>query len=186
MKSEKILADRFIQQLDVRAEQFDDGSYLCIREPLTRQHLATHIRRDITLGAYVLNKKGHARDTVFDADDEVDYHRLFSMANRLAVEGVPSQMEESRRGGHLWFFHERAISGEAAKRFGAGLSIRFELESEVFPKSVTGDVGSLIRLPFGIHRKSRKRYPFVNIEDGLPIAPTVRQQLLKLRSVEKV
>jgi hypothetical protein len=186
MKSEKILADRFIQRHDVRAEQLDDGSYLCIREPLTRQHLSAHIRGDVTLGAYVLNDKGHARYTVFDADDEVDYHRLFSMANRLAVEGVPSQMEELRRGGHLWFFHERAISGEAAKRFGKGLSIRFELESEIFPKSVTGDVGSLIRLPFGIHRKSGKRYPFVNIEDGLPIAPTVRQQLLKLRSVEKV
>jgi hypothetical protein len=186
MKSEKLLATRFIRRYDVRAEQQDDGSYICIREPLTGDHLRSHLRGDLTLGAYVLNENGHASYTVFDADDEVEYHRLFSMANRLALEEIPSYMEESRRGGHLWFFHERAISGEAAKRFGEGLSIRFGLETEVFPKSVTGNVGSLVRLPFGIHRKSGQRYPFVNIEDGLLIAPTVRQQLIKLQTAERV
>ena len=186
MKSERILADKFIQRWDVRAQQLDNGSYFCIREPLTRDHLRQHIRGRITVGAYILSEKGHARYTVFDADNDVEYHRLFSMANRLAVEEIPSFMEESRRGGHLWFFHERAISGEAAKRFGEGLSIRFDLSSEIFPKTVTENVGSLIRLPFGIHRKSGKRYPFVNIEDGLPIAPTVRQQLIKLGNAEKV
>ena len=36
MKSVEILGDKFIQRWDVRAEQQEDGSYLCIREPLTR------------------------------------------------------------------------------------------------------------------------------------------------------
>jgi hypothetical protein len=186
MKSEKILGNRFIQRWDVRGEQQDDGSYLCIRQPLTGEHLRSHIRGELTLGAYVLNEKGHARYTVFDADTDVEYHRLFSMADRLAVEGVPSYMEESRRGGHLWFFFERAISGEAALQFGQGLSVRFNLEAEIFPKTVTDNVGSLIRLPFGTHRKSGERYPFVNIDDGLPIAPTVRQQLNILRDADVV
>ena len=186
MKSERILADKFIQRWDVRAQQLDNGSYFCIREPLTRDHLRQHIRGRITLGAYILNEKGHARYMVFDADNDVEYHRLFSMANRLAVEQIPSYMESSRRGGHLWFFFERAISGEAALRFGQGLSIRFDLDSEIYPKTVTDDVGSLIRLPFGVHRRSGERYPIVNIEDGLPIAPSVRQQLVKLRDAQKV
>lgn len=186
MKSAEILGARFIQRWDVHAQQQQDGSYLCVREPLTKEHLQEHIGGELTLGAYVLNERGHARYVVFDADDDVEGRRLFSMANRLAVEGIPSYMESSRRGGHLWFFFERAVSGEAAIRFGQGLSVRFGIESEIFPKTVTDNVGSLIRLPFGVHRKSGQRYPFVNIEDGLPIAPTVRQQIVRLRDADLV
>jgi hypothetical protein len=186
MKTSEILGAKFILRWDVRAQQQDDGSYVCIREPLQNEHLTEHLQGRITLGSYVLNERGHAKYLVLDADDDVESHRLFSMANRLAVEGIPSYMESSRRGGHLWFFFERAVSGKAAKRFGEGLSIRFDLNSEIFPKTITGDVGSLIRLPFGVHRKSGERYPFVNIEDGLPIAPTVRKQLEKLRYADRV
>ena len=88
--------------------------------------------------------------------------------------------------GHLWLFTQSPISGVAAKRFGEGIATRHGLDVEIFPKTVTDNVGSLIRLPFGIHRKSGRRYPFVNIEDGLPIAPTVGKQLDKLRNVDKV
>ena len=186
MRSAEILGDNFIQRWDVRAEQQEDGSYLCIREPLMPSDLKGHVLGDKTLGAYVLNDKGHARYTVFDADNEVEYHKMFIVADRLAAEGVPSYMESSRRGGHLWFFTQVPISGEAAKRFGEGVTEEHGLAVEVFPKTVTDNVGSLIRLPFGIHRKSGRRYPFVNIEDGLPIAPTVGKQLNMLRNAEKV
>ena len=47
-------------------------------------------------------------------------------------------------------------------------------------------MGSIIRLPFGVHRKSGKVYPFVNIEDGLPIADTPHGQLLKLWKADTV
>ena len=39
--------------------------------------------------------------TVFDADNEVNYHKMFIVADRLASEGIPSYMESSRRGGAL-------------------------------------------------------------------------------------
>ncbi len=186
MRSAEILGDKFIQRWDVRAEQQEDGSYLCIREPLRHTDIKGHVLGDKTLGAYVLNENGHARYMVFDVDNEVDYHKMFIVADRLAMEGIPSYMESSRRGGHLWLFMETTISGQAAIRFGEGIAAKHGLDVEIFPKTVTDNVGSMIRLPFGIHRKSGKRYPFVNIEDGLPIAPTVRQQLNKLREADKV
>ncbi len=185
MKSENILGKRFIQRFDVRAEQQADGGYLCIRRPLKQSHLNDHIKGARTIGAYVLNEKGHARYTVLDADDDVQWHKLFNAKDQLRQENIPSYMEGSRRGGHLWFFFEWPISGHAAKRFGEGLKVRFGLESEIYPKSVTGDVGSLIRLPFGIHRKSGKRYPFID-EDAKPIAPTVQKQIRMLGQAEEV
>jgi hypothetical protein len=180
-----MLGERFIQRWDVRAEQLANGGYVCIRKPLHQTHLVNHIRGKLTLGSYVLNEKRHARYTVFDADNDKEMDKLFVAQDRLEQKGIPSYMESSRRGSHLWFFFERAVSGEAALRFGEGLSVRFGLKSEVFPKTVRGDVGSLVRLPFGIHRKSGKRYPFVD-EEGRMIAPTVKEQITLLYEANSV
>jgi hypothetical protein len=185
MKTAEILGKQFIQRWDVRAEQLGNGGYICIREPLTPDDLDQHVLGQKTLGAYVLNEKGHARYTVIDADTDEKWEKLSSAHSTLRNEGVPSYRETSRRGGHLWFFFERVVSGQAARSFGEGLSIRFDLGSEVFPKSVTSDVGSLVRLPLGVHKKSGERYPFVD-EDGEPIGSTVRQQAMKLEHLDFV
>jgi hypothetical protein len=54
---------------------------------------------------------------------------------------------------------------------------------ELFPKQdrlKTGP-GSLVRLPFGIHRKSGRRYGFVTAE-GRRLAPTLHEQMLVLEA----
>lgn len=57
---------------------------------------------------------------------------------------------------------------------------------EVFPKQGEAKgLGSLIRLPFGVHRKSERVYPFVGL-DGLPIAPTIREQIATLANAKTV
>ena len=64
----------------------------------------------------------------------------------------------------------------------------FNLASmELYPKQdrlQTGP-GSLIRLPFGIHKKSGRRYGFYT-PAGEPLAPTIREQLQVLRAPEIV
>jgi hypothetical protein len=73
-------------------------------------------------------------------------------------------MESSRRGGHLWFFFETAVEGKSAKNFGLEIAKRFKIEAEVFPKQAQSEgPGSCIRLPFGIHRKTGERYPFIGL-----------------------
>ena len=49
---------------------------------------------------------------------------------------------------------------------------------ELFPKQdrLSSGPGSLIRLPFGIHRKDGRRYGFVT-PGGEPLAPTIRDQI---------
>jgi hypothetical protein len=58
---------------------------------------------------------------------------------------------------------------------------------ELFPKqdSLTGGPGSLIRLPFGMHRKSGKRYGFY-LTDKQPLAPTLREQIRLFETPETV
>ena len=58
---------------------------------------------------------------------------------------------------------------------------------ELFPKQtqLAGGPGSLIRLPFGVHRKSDRRYGFY-LPDGQPLAPTLREQIHLLETPKTV
>jgi len=97
-------------------------------------------------------------------------------------------LERSRRGGHLWLFFERPLIGREIRKFGRGLLKHFNIDSvELFPKQnklKTGP-GSLVRLPFGVHRKSGKRYGFFNTQ-GQPIAPALSWQIMVLEDREVV
>jgi hypothetical protein len=109
-------------------------------------------------------------------------------AQRLAGEGVRGYMERSRRGGHLWLFFAEPVSGGLARAFGRGIQAAFDLEDvELYPKQevLRDGPGSLIRLPFGIHRRSGRRYGFIT-PTGAALAPTVRQQLAALKNPETV
>jgi hypothetical protein len=93
---------------------------------------------------------------------------------------LPSYLESSRRGGHLWFFFEQAVEGKAAKNFGLEIAKRFKIEAEVFPKqSKSEGPGSCIRLPFGVHKKTGERYPFIGLGGW-------REQINALMQPEKI
>ena len=173
------LANVFVQRRDLYPRQMDNGSYLCIRKPLKDWHLTRHLSGEITLGTYVLDENSKARFVVFDADNEGEMEHLVSMARILQVHHVPGYLETSRRGGHFWLFLSKAVSGKQAQRFGKGLQKTFGLQGiELFPKQAqlkTGP-GSLIRMPFGIHRKTGQRYGFIT-PDGQPLAPTLPEQI---------
>lgn len=186
--SAQLLAQRFIQRRDLFAKQVADGRYLSLKETLHDRHLVAHLKGEITLGAYILDEESRACYTVLDADDDASLHCLFTLADTLRERGIPSYMESSRRGGHLWFFHEEAVPGKVAKRFGDAVLQAANIEDvEVFPKQeeLTTGPGSLIRLPFGRHQKSGKIYPFVD-PDGLLLAPTIREQIAILARADEV
>ena len=95
------LAKVFILRRDLYARQFDDGSYICVRKPLTIGHVARHLKGELTLGAYLLDTEDRARYLVFDADDEPQLERLVKAASELENQGAFPYLEQSRRGGHL-------------------------------------------------------------------------------------
>ncbi len=183
-----MLARPFIQRRDLYARQLEDGSYLCVRKPLQDRLLIAHLKGEITLGAYVLDQESRARFAVIDADDDLQLARLAEMGASLAAAGIPSYLETSRRGGHQWFFFEEPIPGKEARAFGTSLlKSNGLLGIELFPKQdKLGDgPGSLIRLPFGIHRKTGRRYGFVTPQ-GVPLAATLAEQIQVLTKPETI
>lgn len=174
-----VLAKRFVQRWDIYARQLNDGRYICVHEPLNVEHLCAHLRGEITLGAYCLDQKNKARFMVFDADDEEGLHQLIQLNSQLAQNGYPSYLESSRRGGHLWFFFEKPISGREARLFGRGILEESGMEGiELFPKQdrLSQGPGSLIRMPFGIHRVTGLQYGFITPQRK-PLAPSIREQI---------
>jgi len=183
-----VLSRGFVQRWDLYAVQLDDGRYVCVHEQLNVGHLFSHLRGEITLGTYVLDRASRARFLVLDADDEESHLRLGRLARALDDESVPSYLEESRRGGHLWLFLDEATAACDVRAFGKGLLAAHDVEGvELFPKQdrLAGGPGSLIRMPFGVHRMIGRRYGFHTI-DGFPLAPTIREQILVLRAPETV
>jgi hypothetical protein len=174
------LGQFFIRRWDLYPRQLDNGSYLCIKKTLTQKHILAHLRGDITIGAYLLDPDSRASFIVIDADDEKEYSQVAGMAASLAQRGVPTYLELSRRGGHLWFFFETPIPGKEVRSFGRGVMAMYNLpkEIELYPKqdALQDGPGSLVRLPFGVHRKDGNRYGFV-LPSGEPIAPALREQI---------
>ncbi|MBT3669039.1 MAG: hypothetical protein HN547_02245, partial [Chloroflexi bacterium] len=71
------LAETFIQRYDLYPKQLEDGSYISVKNPLTQNHILAHLRGDITIGLYLLDKESQARFIVIDADDEDQMDGLF-------------------------------------------------------------------------------------------------------------
>ena len=182
------LGATFIQRRDLYARQLEDGSYICVHNPLETSHLLEHLNGRITLGAYVLDQASQASYIVFDADDDGQKDSLIGMARRLEEQAVPSYLESSRRGAHLWLFFSEPVSGKEARLFGKGLMREFDLSQiELFPKQekLADGPGSLVRLPFGVHRKIGQRYGFLNL-DLQPLAPSLAKQISILSAPETV
>jgi hypothetical protein len=183
-----VLAQRFVQRWDLHAHQIDNGSYVCIHEPLNVGHLFGHLRGEITLGAYLLDQESQARFIVLDADDGQAWERLGHLARKLTEEDVPSYLEKSRRGGHLWLFLAEAVAGREARAFGKGLLAAHRIEGvELYPKQdqLADGPGSLIRMPFGVHRLTGRRYGFYT-SDGSPLVKSIRGQIYALKTPKTI
>lgn len=184
-----ILARRFVQRWDMYPRQYDrQRPYYTIYEPLHVGHLLAHLKGELTLGMYLLNPESQGRFVVLDADDAIEWLELLRLAQQLAKERCRSYLERSRRGGHLWLFLDGWHAGKALRRFGKGLLAAHEMPvMELFPKQekLADGPGSLVRMPFGVHQATGKRYGFYT-PDGRPLAPTLRAQLKLLEAPETV
>ncbi len=153
----------FFNRTDEYAVQTAEGTYFLVKRQVTQRLLISHLKGQVTLATYALGKDETSKYAVLDVDDDERRQTLIRIHRELPL---PSYLESSRRGGHLWFFFAEPVDGATARAFGMEVANRFDLEAEVFPKQGHSDgPGSCIRLPLGVHRKTGDRYPFVGLGD---------------------
>jgi hypothetical protein len=146
-----------------------DGRYLRMRTNLTYEILFWHLEGRQTLGTYLINELNQCTFAVFDSDTPTGLFDLAGLQMNLATCGIPSSLEQSRRGAHLWVFFSEPLSPALVR---AWLLPFCPQDCEFYPKQDQASwehPGSLIRLPLGIHLWSGERYPFVALVDGQPL-----------------
>jgi hypothetical protein len=88
-------------------------------------------------------------------------------------------------------FFSAHISGQQARGFAKAITAKADIDRiEIYPlqSRLVDGPGSLIRAPFGYHRKVHiagrpgKRYHFRALDTGAPLAPTIRDQIAILTS----
>ncbi|GEM_PF-720618 len=197
----RAFAETFISRWDCYPLQVENGTYTQVREKLTLTHIFKHLTnarlgyKPFTIGAYALNEQSQAKWVCFDADALHQWAELWRLAWSLQEVGVPTYLEPSRRGGHLWLFTP-LLSGTEIRQFSRKLLVMEKIAEygddkkrriEIYPKQdVLGEgAGSFVRLPLGVHMKTGQVYHFVDL-DGKPIAPSVREQLKVLGQPSRV
>ena len=104
LEQARCFADLFIGRQSDYALQLSTGRYRRVGFPVLLEVVQAHLAGSCTMGTYVMDEKGLCFFAVFDADQENGLLALAELRRRLAAEGIPSYLEQSRRGGHLWVF----------------------------------------------------------------------------------
>ena len=92
------------------AAQLPDGRYTRLGTYLTYETLFWHLEGRQTLGTYVINESNDCHFAVFDSDAPTGLFDLTAVQMNLATNCIPSYLELSRRGAHLWVFLSQALS----------------------------------------------------------------------------
>ncbi|GCE48241.1 CHC2-type zinc finger protein [Thermosporothrix hazakensis] len=162
----------FVHCRDYYAFQLRDGSYRTVYAPLTEELVEKHLLGQVTLGTYVIDREGYCTFAVFDADDQQSSELLLHLWMELRQQGIEAIGELSRRGFHLWLFFEKPVLAIDVREW--LLPYAQACGVELYPKqehvAPTG-IGSLIRLPLGIHQRSRGWYPFVLLNEQKQLVP---------------
>ncbi len=166
------------------AIQLRDGRYFRVQRPVTSTLLARHLAGKLCIGTYVRDDEGYCSFAVFDADQAEGIAVLCELQMKLGEQGFPAYLERSRRGGHLWLFFQQPSPAALVRAW--LLPLANERHLELFPKQSSGQgIGSLMRLPLGVHQRSGKRYPFLT-STLQPVAQTLPEQLQWLAQVQRV
>jgi hypothetical protein len=166
---------RFLTRRQPYARQQEDGSYRWVFQRLDRLALLAHLQGKETLALSSTDELGQCRWVCLDADAPDGLERLRLVQQTLEEHGLPSLLESSRRGGHLWLFFTLPQPVSLATGVVRGVldplyvSGQLPRMLEVYPDTVEpAQLGHAVRMPLGIHRRTGQRYPFLD-RDGVLI-----------------
>jgi hypothetical protein len=166
---------------------------------LDRLALLSHLQGKETLALSSTDELGQCRWVCVDADAPDGLDQLCLLQQALRAYGLPSLLEGSRRGGHLWLFfillQPAALATAVVRSVLDPLYASGQLPRalEVYPDSAEPRrLGHAVRMPLGIHHRTGLRHPFLDQEgnsidlEDLPAAiayalaqPAIRPEQLR-------
>lgn len=161
-------------------------TYQPIRHPLTEDIVQDHINGKIPLGSYQLDKQNSVMWIGWDVDsNNKETAKNYTKQIVEKLHDIPHVVEYSGgKGYHIIIFLSAPMPAEKAKAIAE--AVRGELPKagashvECFPKQAaltkTNPMGSLLKIPLGLHPRTHERSRFVDIhngwEDGQELEPT--------------
>ena len=170
--------------------------YTPVREPVTPSVIKQHILGNHTLGFYQLRMDNTVSFIAFDVDipkglipslitDSREWNAAnariikygLSVSEKAAKMDTAAYIEHSGfKGCHCWILLDRPMPAATARKFATYLlkeagSPPEGASVEIFPKQVSlnkDGLGNLIKVPFGLHRRSGKRALFIEPASGEP------------------
>ena len=155
-----------------------ETTYQPVKHPLTVELLEAHLKGDIVLGNYQLSKENTVTWVGWDIDSTVPATARHYVEQIIeALRDIPHAVEFSgSKGYHVLVFLSSPMAADMAKtivefvRDSAGLPKTGESHVECFPKqarlSKNTPLGSLLKIPLGLHPRTHNRSKFVDIENG--------------------
>jgi len=181
MENKLKFIQNFVGRTDVYAIQDERGEYCpsnnksklqFLREhylpvKVTRKVLEEHLDGEITIGTYVIdNHDNSCKFMIIDSDskNKGDFKTIIDVSNRIGLSDLLMEFS-GRKGYHFWYFFEKPISAEKARRLGRIIEDESGLDLEIFPKQKrVVKLGNLVKLPLGIHKVNGNRSYFVDEE----------------------
>lgn len=139
---------------------------IAVREPLSDEILAAHLRGEYRIGTYLIRPDGTTTFLVFDVDFQKK-SRVRKILKRLRKRSVVAHVERSKsKGYHIWVFFDEPIRASEARIF-AKLVLRGieDPKIEIFPRQdgvKHGGLGNCIFLPLYGLDIARERTVFLD------------------------
>jgi len=170
--------DLFIHRKDVFSTQQKSGAYFPTKRPITLDDIEKHIKGEVTIGSYCLDKDNTVKWACVDMDGDKtlppleNKKLLYPEANIIynTFHDMPRMLEFSgRKGYHIWVFFFPRVTADYAQRLIKARLNRVGLNRhECFPKQCelneNRKFGNLVKLPLAIHRKTGLRSEILKME----------------------
>lgn len=149
------------------------AGYRKIDRKLTTQDLQDHLDGKHTVGAYVISEQNTCKFVCFDIDsgNVADAYRLLSF-----VQGPTLVVDSGRKGYHVFQLWKDPVPSTIAYAYAKKIADQAQLKGEFFPRqprlTEVSPLGSLIKIPFGVHRATGRRSTAVmgSLDYGTPLS----------------
>ena len=144
------------------------GSWLCVKQEITKEDVAEHLAGRRCLGSYLLSPEAKVRYLAYDFDshdkpEEKPSLRthIMPLAAWFRKRSIGTFIEDTGGFGyHLWvLFHDDIFANKVIKLANNALKeAGISFEPEIFPKQTkleAGKFGNGIRLPWGLHSSGK-------------------------------